>query len=165
MIILVAIALSVLTALELDRLTWGQQSNDLSRIQESLDNLSSQMSEEVDHLKIIGEDFSELKRGQIVTVYLFVIAFLMGLAFVIFGLYIGQEQRLSLFTKRLYLVAFFALVIPVTAILLRYIGNAIYEDDLNNPIVTVAFVLLIPVLTSYVLMVVKYRHETFKKQS
>jgi hypothetical protein len=165
MIILVAIALSVLTALELDRLTWGQQSNDLSRIQESLDNLSSQMSEEVDHLKIIGEDFSELKRGQIVTVYLFVIAFLMGLAFVIFGLYIGQEQRLSLFTKRLYLVAFFALVIPVTVILLRYIGNAIYEGDLNNPIVTVAFILLIPVLTSYVLMVVKYRHETFKKQS
>lgn len=165
MIILVAIVLSVLTALELDRLTWGQQSNDLSRIQESLDNLSSQMSEEVDHLKIIGEDFSELKRGQIVTVYLFVIAFLMGLAFVIFGLYIGQEQRLSLFTKRLYLVAFFALVIPVTVILLRYIGNAIYEGDLNNPILTVAFILLIPVLTSYVLMVVKYRHETFKKQS
>jgi hypothetical protein len=165
MIILVAIGLSGLTALELDRLTWGQQSNDLSRIQESLDNLSSQMSEEVDHLKIIGEDFSELKRGQIVTVYLFVIAFLMGLAFVIFGLYIGQEQRLSLFTKRLYLVAFFALVIPVTVILLRYIGNAIYEGDLNNPILTVAFILLIPVLTSYVLMVVKYRHETFKKQS
>jgi uncharacterized membrane protein len=165
MIILVAIVLSVLTALELDSLTWGQQSNDLFRIQESLDNLSSQMSEEVDHLKNIGEDFSELKRGQIVTVYLFVIAFLMGLAFVIFGLYIGQEQRLSLFTKRLYLVAFFALVIPVTVILLRYIGNAIYEGDLNNPILTVAFILLIPVLTSYVLMVVKYRHETFKKQS
>jgi uncharacterized membrane protein len=165
MIILVAIVLSILTALELDGLTWGQQSNNLSQIQESLDNLSSQMSEEVDQLKIIGEDFSELKRGQIVTVYLFVIAFLMGLAFVIFGLYIGQEQRLSLFTKRLYLVAFFALVIPVTVILLRYIGNAIYEGDLNNPILTVAFILLIPVLTSYVLMVVKYRHETFKKQS
>lgn len=76
--------------------TWGQQSNEISQIQESLDNLSSQMSEEVDRLEIIGKDFAELKQGQIVTVYLFVIAFLMGLAFVIFGLYIGQEQ--SLFT-------------------------------------------------------------------
>jgi hypothetical protein len=165
MIILIALVLSTLTALDLDHLTWGQQSNDISQIQDSLDNLSSQTSEEVDHLKIIGEDFAELKRGQIVTVYLFVIAFLMGLAFVIFGLYIGQEQRLSLFTRRLYLVAFFALVIPVTVILLRYIANSMYEGDLNNPILTVAFILLIPVLTSYVLMVVKYRHETFKKQS
>jgi hypothetical protein len=76
--------------------TWGQQSNEISQIQESLDNLSSQMSEEVDRLEIIGKDFAELKQGQIVTVYLFVIAFLMGLAFVIFGLYIGQEQ--SFFT-------------------------------------------------------------------
>ena len=117
------------------------------------------MSEEIDQLKTIGEDFAELKHGKIVTVYLFVIAFLMGLAFVIFGLYIGQEQRLSLFTKRLYLVAFFALVIPVTVILLRYITNTVYEGDFNNPVLTVAFILLIPVLTSYILMVVKIRHE------
>lgn len=159
MIILVALVLSAFTALDLNDLTWGQQSNDISRIQESLDNISSQMGEEVDHLKMISEEFAELKLGQIVTVYLFVIAFLMGLAFVIFGLYIGQEQRLSLFTKRLYLVAFFALVIPVTVILLRYITNAMYEGDFNNPFLTVAFILLIPVLTSYVLMIVKFRHE------
>lgn len=162
MIIVGALVLSSLTALDLDHLTWGQQSNDISQIQESLDNMSNRMSEEVDHLKMMSEEFAELKQGQIVTVYLFVIAFLMGLAFVIFGLYIGQEQRLSLFTKRLYLVAFFALVIPVTVILLRYITNAMYEGDFNNPVLTVAFILLIPVLTSYVLMIVKYRHETHR---
>lgn len=160
MIILVGIILSGFTAsLDLDHLTWGQQSDDTSRIQESLDNISNQMGEEVDRLKTIGEEFAELRQGQIVTVYLFVIAFLMGLAFVIFGLYIGQEQRLSLFTKRLYLVAFFALVIPVTVILLRYITSVIYEGNFNNPVLPVAFILLIPVLTSYVLMIVKYRHE------
>jgi hypothetical protein len=159
MIIFIAILLSGFTALDLDQLTWGQQSNDISQIQESLDNMSSQMGEEVDTLKMIGEQFAGLKQGQIVTVYLFVIAFLMGLAFVIFGLYIGQEHRLSLFTKRLYLVAFFALVIPVTVILLRYITNALLDSKFNDPVLTVAFLLLIPVLTSYVLMVVKYRHE------
>src|SRR5919106_3596022 len=108
MIILVALVLSPLTVLDLDHLTWAQQSNDISQIQESLDNISSQMGEEVDRLKMIGEEFAELRQGQIITVYLFVIAFLMGLAFVIFGLYIGQEHKLSPFTKRLYLVAFFA---------------------------------------------------------
>ena len=121
------------------------------------------MREEVDRLKMIHEDFAELKQGQFVSVYLFVIAFLMGLAFVIFGLYIGQEHRLSLFTKRLYLVAFFALVIPVTVILLRYITIDMYEGDFNDPVLTVAFILLVPVLTSYVLMIVKYRHETISK--
>ena len=163
MIVLVALILSVFTALDLDHQTWGQQSNDISRIQESLDNLSSHTREEVDHLAKINEDFAELKQGQIVSVYLFVIAFLMGLAFVIFGLYIGQEHRLSLFTKRLYLVAFFALVIPVTVILLRYITIAVYEGHFNDPVLTVAFILLVPVLTSYVLMIVKYRHETRSK--
>jgi hypothetical protein len=160
MIILVAVVLSLLNTLDLDHPASAQQSSDISQIQESLDNISSQTGEEVDHLKMIAEEFAELKQGQIVTVYLFVIAFLMGLAFVIFGLYIGQEQRLSPFTKRLYLVAFFALVIPVTAILLRYITNTLYKGDFDNPVLTVAFILLIPVLTSYVLMIVKYRHET-----
>lgn len=160
MIILIAVVFSALTSLDLDHPTWGQQSNDISQIQESLDNISSQTGEEVGHLKMIGKEFAELRQGQIITVYLFVIAFLMGLAFVIFGLYIGQEHKLSPFTKRLYLIAFFALVIPVTAILLRYITNAMYEGDFNNPVLTVAFILLIPVLTSYVLMIVKYRHET-----
>ena len=164
MIVLVAVVISMLTALNLDHLTWAQQSNDISQIQNSLDNLNSQMSDEIERLEIIGKDFAELKQGQIVTVYLFVIAFLMGLAFVIFGLYIGQEQKLSPFTKRLYLVAFFALVVPVTVILLRYIVNALYDNDFNNPVLTVAFILLIPVLTSYVLMIVKYRHETLRKQ-
>jgi len=113
---------------------------------------------------MMGEQFAQLKQGQIVTVYLFVIAFLMGLAFVIFGLYIGQEQRLSLFTKRLYLVAFFALVIPVTVILLRYITNTLSNGEYNDPILTIAFILLIPVLTSYVLMIVKYRHENVRNK-
>lgn len=162
MIIFIALFLSVLTALDLDQLAWGQQSNDISRIQESLDNMSSQLAEEAGNLKTIGEQFAGLQQGQIVTVYLFVIAFLMGLAFVIFGLYIGQEQRLSLFTKRLYLVAFFALVIPVTVILLRYITNALLDSEFNDPVLTVAFILLIPALTSYVLMVVKYRHEAVR---
>jgi hypothetical protein len=117
------------------------------------------MSEVANLLNTISERFDELKQGQIVTVYLFVIAFMMGLAFVIFGLYIGQEHKLSLFTKRLYLIAYFALVIPVTAILLRYMANTLLSGALNDPILTVAFILLIPVATSYILMVVKYRHE------
>ena len=147
------------TALDLEYPTWGQQLNEISRIQESLDNLSSQMSEEVDRLESIGKDFAELKQGQIVTTYLFVIAYLMGLAFVIFGLFIGRNRDyLSL--QRLYLVAFFALVIPVTVILLRYITITIYGRDSNNPVLTVAFILLIPVLTLYGLMIVKYRYET-----
>jgi hypothetical protein len=160
MIIFVALLLSVLNALDPDQLTWGQRSNETSRIQESLDNMSRQMGEEVDRLKMIGDSFADLKKGQIVTVYLFVISFLMGLAFVIFGLYIGQEQRLSLFTKRLYLMAYFALVIPVTVILLWYITNSILSAESSNPVLTVAFILLIPVLTSYVLMIVRYRHKT-----
>ncbi len=67
MIILIAVVFSALTALDLDHQTWGQQSNDISQIQESLDNISSQTGEEVDHLEMIGEEFAKLKQGQIVS--------------------------------------------------------------------------------------------------
>lgn len=82
----------------------------------------------------------------------------MGLAFVIFGLYIGQEHKLSVFTKRLYLMAYFSLIVPITVILLRYIANTLlYGAD--DPILIVALLLLIPVTASYILMLVKSKHE------
>ena len=84
---------------------------------------------------------------------------MMGLAFVIFGLYIGQEHKLSVFTKRLYLIAYFALIAPITVILVRYITNALLSGTLNDPVLYVAFLLLIPVTASYVLMIVKSRHD------
>jgi hypothetical protein len=151
--------LFALIGLESNQMTRAQQRDDVSLMQDPLLNRSTQMSEVANRLNTISERFDELKQGQIVAVYLFVIAFMMGLAFVIFGLYIGQEHKLSLFTKRLYLIAYFALVIPVTAILLRYMANTLLSGALNDPILTVAFILLIPVATSYILMVVKYRHE------
>ena len=84
---------------------------------------------------------------------------MMGLAYVIFKLYIGQEQKLSVFTKRLYLTVYFALIVPVTVILVRYIVNAVSSGVLDDPVLTVAFLLLIPVIASYVLMIVKSKHE------
>ena len=99
------------------------------------------------------------RQGSIIQLNLTIIVFMMGLAFVIFGLYIGQEHKLSVFTKRLYLIAYFALIVPVTVILVRYIANALISGTLNDPVLNVAFLLLIPVTASYVLMIVKSRHD------
>jgi hypothetical protein len=84
---------------------------------------------------------------------------MMGLAFVIFGLYIGQEQKLFVFTKRLYLIAYFALIVPITVILVRYIASTLLSGVLDDPVLLVALLLLIPVTASYILMVVKSRHD------
>jgi uncharacterized BrkB/YihY/UPF0761 family membrane protein len=84
---------------------------------------------------------------------------MMGLAFEIFGLYIGQEQKLSVFTKRLYLIAYFALIVPITVILVRYISSTMLSDMLDDPLLLVSLLLLIPVTASYILMVVKSRHD------
>ena len=101
----------------------------------------------------------QAKQGSIIQLNLTIIVFMMGLAYVIFGLYIGQEQKLSVFTKRLYLTAYFALIIPITVILVRYIANTMSSGVLDDPVLTVAFLLLIPVTASYVLMIVKSKHE------
>ena len=87
---------------------------------------------------------------------------MMGLAFVIFGLYIGQEQKLSVFTKRLFLIAYFALIVPITVILVRYIVSTLLSGMLDDPVFLVALLLLIPVTASYILMVVKIRHDILR---
>ena len=88
-----------------------------------------------------------------------------GLAFVVFGLYIGQEHKLSLFTKRLYIIAYFALIIPVTFILVRYIANTLLAGDWDNSVLLVAFLLIIPITASYVLMGIKVKHDGVRSSS
>lgn len=123
------------------------------------DSFGNTSRETADRLDTIIELLEQSRQGSIIQLNLTIIVFMMGLAFVIFGLYIGQEHKLSVFTKRLYLIAYFALIVPVTVILVRYIANALISGTLNDPVLNVAFLLLIPVTASYVLMIVKSRHD------
>ena len=111
-----------------------------------------------DRLDKIINLLNQSRHGSLIALYLTIIAFLMGLAFVIFGLYIGQEHKLTTFTKRLYLSAYFALIVPVTVIVIRYIVSAMLSGELDDPILSVAFLLLIPITASYILMIVKSKH-------
>lgn len=124
--------------------------------QGSFENTSGETGNRLDTIIKLLE---QSRRGSIIQLNLTIIVFMMGLAFVIFGLYIGQEHKLSVFTKRLYLIAYFALIVPITVILLRYIASALLSGTLSDPVLNVAFLLLIPVTASYVLMVVKSRHD------
>jgi hypothetical protein len=124
--------------------------------QDSLENTNTTMENRLD---TIIELLQQARQGSIIQLYLTIIVFLMGLAFVIFGLYIGQEHKLSVFTKRLYLIAFFALIVPITVILVRYIVNTLLSGELGDPVSHVALLLLIPVTASYVLMVAKTKHD------
>ena len=89
--------------------------------------------------------------------YLSVIVFMMGLSFVILTLYIIQEHKLSIFTKRLLLISHLSLMTPVTTILLYYLIRKVLIGEPDSLMVLTS-ILLIPVITSYILMVVKYRH-------
>jgi hypothetical protein len=124
--------------------------------QDLLENASTTTENRLDTMI---ELLQQARQGSIIQLYLTIIVFLMGLAFVIFGLYIGQEHKLSVFTKRLYLIAYFALIVPITVILLRNIVNTLLSGELGDPVSLVALLLLIPVTASYVLMVAKSRHD------
>jgi ABC-type multidrug transport system fused ATPase/permease subunit len=128
-------------------MSFGQQSsgNTSSRIENRLDTII--------------ELLQQSKQGSIIQLNLTIIVFMMGLAYVIFGLYIGQEHKLSIFTRRLYLTAYFALIVPITVILVRYIVNTLSSGKVDDPVLTVAYLLLIPVTASYILMIVKSKHE------
>jgi len=149
----ITLLLLLLTPFDLGSAVYAQQA---VFGQDSFENTSG---ETADRLDTIIELLEQSRQGSIIQLNLTIIVFMMGLAFVIFGLYIGQEHKLSVFTKRLYLIAYFALIVPVTVILVRYIANALISGTLNDPVLNVAFLLLIPVTASYVLMIVKSRHD------
>ena len=111
------------------------------------------------------ELLEQSRQGSQIALYLTIIVFMTGLAFVIFGLYIGQEHKLSLFTKRLYILAFFSLIVPVTFIIIRYIINTLLSGGWDNPVLIVAYLLLIPITASYILMVIKVKHDVIKSPS
>jgi len=127
---------------------------------DTLANTNNQTA--ADKLDRVIELLEQARRGSIVALYITIIVFMTGLAFVIFGLYIGQEHKLSLFTKRLYLFAFFSLIVPVTVIILRFIISELLSGDFSDPILVVAFLLIIPIFASYILMGVKVRHDAIK---
>jgi hypothetical protein len=154
---MIILPLLLLNHLDIDRAVWSRQ---LAYAQDSFENTNNETENRLEKIIRLLE---EARKGNIIQLYLTIIVFLMGLAFVIFGLYIGQEQRLSLFTKRLYLTAYFALIVPVTVILLRYIANTLLAGALDDPVLLVAFLLLIPVTASYVLMIVKSRHDIVRR--
>lgn len=149
----ITLLLLLLTPFDLGSAVYAQQA---VFGQDSFENTSG---ETADRLDTIIELLEQSRQGSIIQLNLTIIVFMMGLAFVIFGLFIGQEHKLSVFTKRLYLIAYFALIVPITVILVRYIANALLSGTLNDPVLYVAFLLLIPVTASYVLMIVKSRHD------
>ena len=153
----ISVILLLLTALNLGHTAMAQQ---LASSQVPIENTSVEIKNRLD---TIIELLERSRQGSIIQLYLTIIVFMMGLAFVIFGLYIGQEHKLSVFTKRLYLIAYFSLIIPITVILIRYIANALLSGSLEDPVLTVAFLLLIPVTASYVLMIVKTKHDIVKR--
>jgi len=155
---IIILLLLLIVLLNHDQTVWAQQ---LSFAQDSFENTTNSQTQ--NRLDTIIELLQQAKQGSIIQLNLTIIVFMMGLAYVIFGLYIGQEQKLSVFTKRLYLTAYFALIIPITVILVRYIVNAMSSGVLDDPVLTVAFLLLIPVTASYVLMIVKSRHEFVRR--
>jgi hypothetical protein len=153
----ISLILLLLTALDLGHTSIAQK---LAFSQVPIENTSIEIENRLD---TIIELLERSRQGSLIQLYLTIIVFMMGLAFVIFGLYIGQEHKLSVFTKRLYLIAYFALIIPITVILVRYIANTLLAGSLEDPVLTVAFLLLIPVTASYVLMVVKTKHDIVRR--
>jgi hypothetical protein len=93
---IIILLLLLIVPLNHDQTIWAQQ---LSFGQDSFENATSSHTQ--NRLDTIIELLQQAKQGSIIQLNLTVIVFVMGLAYVIFGLYIGQEQKLSVFTKRL----------------------------------------------------------------
>jgi hypothetical protein len=81
------VALLVLFGISETQTILAQEITNVSSMEQSLENMSVQLGEVVERLNMMSDRFGMLKQVQEVTVYLFVIVFMMGLAFVIFGFY------------------------------------------------------------------------------
>ena len=139
---------------------WSQSSVNVSSTDISSENMTSKINELLERMDLLIKSSEASPRDEVSEIqsdYLSVIVFMMGLSFVILTLYIIQEHKLSIFTKRLLLISHLSLMTPVTTILLYYLIRKVLIGEPDSLMVLTS-ILLIPVITSYILMVVKYRH-------
>jgi cellulose synthase/poly-beta-1,6-N-acetylglucosamine synthase-like glycosyltransferase len=149
----------ILSVLVLSFFLTGEIFAQPSNSQDAISKTDNLTGEKLDRMI---ELLEQSRQGSQIALYLTIIVFLTGLAFVVFGLYIGQEHKLSLFTKRLYILAYFSLIVPVTFIIIRYIVNTVLSGGWDNPVLIVAYLLMIPITASYILMVIKVKHDVIK---
>jgi cellulose synthase/poly-beta-1,6-N-acetylglucosamine synthase-like glycosyltransferase len=149
----------ILSVLVLSFFLTGEIFAQPSNSQDAISKTDNLTGEKLDRMIDLLE---QSRQGSQIALYLTIIVFMTGLAFVVFGLYIGQEHKLSLFTKRLYILAYFSLIVPVTFIILRYIVNTVLSGGWDNPVLIVAYLLMIPITASYILMVIKVKHDVIK---
>jgi cellulose synthase/poly-beta-1,6-N-acetylglucosamine synthase-like glycosyltransferase len=149
----------ILSVLVLSFFLTGEIFAQPSNSQDAISKTDNLTGEKLDRMI---ELLEQSRQGSQIALYLTIIVFMTGLAFVVFGLYIGQEHKLSLFTKRLYILAYFSLIVPVTFIILRYIVNTVLSGGWDNPVLIVAYLLMIPITASYILMVIKVKHDVIK---
>jgi cellulose synthase/poly-beta-1,6-N-acetylglucosamine synthase-like glycosyltransferase len=138
---------------------WSQSSVNVSSTDISPESMTSKINELLERMDLLIKQSEASPRDEvsdIQSVYLSIIVFMMGLSFVILGLYIFQEQKLSIFTKRLFLISHLSLMTPVTIILLYYLIKKVLIGE-SDTLMLLTSILLIPVVMSYILMVVKYR--------
>jgi cellulose synthase/poly-beta-1,6-N-acetylglucosamine synthase-like glycosyltransferase len=149
----------ILSVLVLSFFLTGEIFAQPSNSQDAISKTDNLTGEKLDRMI---ELLEQSRQGSQIALYLTIIVFMTGLAFVVFGLYIGQEHKLSLFTKRLYILAYFSLIVPVTFIIIRYIVNTVLSGGWDNPVLIVAYLLMIPITASYILMVIKVKHDVIK---
>ena len=82
---MIILSLLLLNHLDFDLAVWNQH---IAYGQDSVENMNNETTNRLD--KII-ELLEKARLGSIIQLYLTIIVFMMGLAFVIFGLYIGIE--------------------------------------------------------------------------
>jgi hypothetical protein len=97
------VVLLVLFGISGTQTIWAQEFSNVSRMEQSLENMSSQMEEVVERLTMMNDRFGALKQVQEITVYLFVIVFMMGLALCDFWvLHWSGTQTVPLYKETLF---------------------------------------------------------------
>jgi hypothetical protein len=121
-------------------------------------NSENYLNASSDDLKNIKTTLERFRQGSLSSdlddIYVTVIAFLTGSAFVLFGLYATRKNELTQKMHNLYALSILSLTIPSTIILIEFIViSTIAIDPLHDiPIILLGFLLLIPIGTLYVLV-------------
>ena len=117
-------------------------------------------SDELENIRTILEKFrEESSSSSNDTIYVTVISFMIGIAFVLFGLYLTKKNEQTQKMYNLHRVSVLSLAIPSTIILIQYIITSIItEDPLHGfNLILVGILLLIPLVTLYLLMAVTHQ--------
>ena len=154
MILKISILCSAIFLVTMDQSAIGQDET-LVEIPTTVIN-DTKADQIIENLERIIQQNDNSSRSTVISSYIGMMAFLVGIALVIFGFQLSRAEKATPTAKRAYEILILALLVPVVVIFIYAISPFSRAGEMHTPYIGVASLLMIPTVAVLALMASRF---------